>query len=269
MAFQRSKVFFKAIFVLLASTSYRSSAAELPPAGRMAQAVVGPDGALTQAGREGDGQFSQPYPVQSSQAGSTYARSPAPVAPAPYPSSHGMPVTAPAPMPVGAPCLIPMWDDEDYVCKEYEDWEAKGSYTDSHYRVRIDMADGTKCTVKPPGKWGFWMASEVTEMNCKAGVWVNGKGQPVTAIEMKTAQWFLIASIVGAVVGVWLIYKMFYDTEHWLFSWRGDTARKWGFAAPLPAEAAADPQQGQQGPQGAISINISNQSGAAPEAQPK
>jgi len=294
MAFQRSTVFFKATFVLLASTSYRSSAAELPPAGRMAQAFVGPDGTLAQAGvgpttatvavdaqgrsapadapavlAVGDRQFSQPAPYPAP-AYSPYPVAAAPYpahAPAPYPAPY--PATAPAPHPAGPPCLIPMWSDEDYVCKEYEDWEKKGSWMDSLHRLRIEMADGTKCTVKPPGKWGFWMGSTVTEMTCKAGVWVDGKGKPVTAIEMKTAQWFMITSIVGAVITVWLVYKMFYDTEHWLFAWRLDTARKWGFAAPAPVEDAA-PQQDQQGPQGAINISISNASGvAAPEAPPK
>jgi len=287
MAFQRSTVFFKAIFALLVSTSYRSSAAELggsslPQAGaRPATATMAVDaqGQSAPTGGSallaaGDGQLSQPYPPAQSYQGAqppaqSYASSRTPVAAAPYPS-HSLPVAAPAPMPAaGPPCLIPMWGEEDYACKEYEDWEAKGSWTDSLYRMRIEMPDGTKCTVKPPGKWGFWMAAEVTEMNCKAGVWVDGKGLPVTEIEMKTAQWFFIASIVAAVVIVWLSYKMFYDTEHWLFTWRGDTARKWGFAAPLPVEDA-DPQQSQQAQPGAISISISNQSGgaAAPEAQP-
>jgi len=162
-----------------------------------------------------------------------------------------------------------MWGEEDYACKEYEEWESKASYMDSLYRLRIEMPDGTKCTLKPPGKWGFWMAAEITEMNCKAGVWVDGKGAPVTAIEMKTAQWFLITSIVVAVVLVYLIYKMFYDTEHWLFTWRLDLFRKWGLAAPAPV--VEEEESKDAGPQPGININITNQSGgqAAPEAQPR
>merc|ERR1719356_449984 len=175
----------------------------------MAQAFVGPDGTLAQAGvgpttatvavdaqgrsapadapavlAVGDRQFSQPAPYPAP-AYSPYPVAAAPYpahAPAPYPAPY--PATAPAPHPAGPPCLIPMWSDEDYVCKEYEDWEKKGSWMDSLHRLRIEMADGTKCTVKPPGKWGFWMGSTVTEMTCKAGVWVDGKGKPVTATEM-------------------------------------------------------------------------------------
>ena len=63
---------------------------------------------------------------------------------------------------------------------------------------------------------------------------------------------------------------MFYDTESSWYTWRQDQAVKWGFAKPAPVveeEAKGD----DTGPQGAININISNQSGSqpAPQAQPK
>jgi len=241
-------------FVLLASTPHASLAAELPPAGRVAQ-VVGPDGALTQA-------MSYPAPYPS------YA--PHPVGAASYPSS--VPVSmAPAPGQLGPPCLVPMWGEEEYVCKEHEDYE-RNSFMDSQRVMRIEMPDGTKCTVKPPGKYSFWMGSEVTEMMCQAGVWVDGKGKPVTAIEMKTATWFLIASAVTAAVSAYLLYKMFYDTESSWYTWRQDQAVKWGFAtAPPPPAEDADGAASASGSQAGINISISNASGSqpAPEAKPQ
>jgi hypothetical protein len=165
-----------------------------------------------------------------------------------------------------------MWNEDEYVCKEHEDY-MRNSFTDSLRVVRIEMPDGTKCTVAPPGKYSFWMGSEVTEMVCKAGVWVDGKGKPVTAIEMKTAQWFLIASAVTAAVSVYLLYKMFYDAESSWYTWRLDMAIRWGFAKPAPV--VEEDTGGDASPQPAININISNQSGAqpapqaAPQEQPK
>jgi hypothetical protein len=163
-----------------------------------------------------------------------------------------------------------MWNEEEYACKEHEDFE-RSSYMDSLYRKRIEMPDGTKCTVAPPGKWSFWMASEVTEMVCKAGVWVDGKGKPVIEIEMKTAQWFLIASAVTAAVLVYILYKSFYDPESSWYTWRKDQAVKWGFAsAPPPVEDAGDSADA-SGPQPGINISIANSSGSqpTPEAQPR
>ncbi|CAK0804321.1 unnamed protein product [Prorocentrum cordatum] len=150
-------------------------------------------------------------------------------------------------------------------------WTSRGarSWTRS---IRIEMPDGTRCTVTPPGKWSFWMASEVAEMMCKAGVWVDGKGKPVLEIEMKTAQWFLIASAVTACVLAYLLYKMFYDTESSWYTWRQDQAVKWGFAtAPPPPAEDADGAASASGPQAGINISISNASGSqpAPEAKPQ
>jgi len=171
----------------------------------------------------------------------------------------------------GPACLVPMWSDEEYACKEHVDFE-RSSFMDSLYRRRIEMPDGTRCTVTPPGKWSFWMASEVAEMMCKAGVWVDGKGKPVLEIEMKTAQWFLIASAVTACVLAYLLYKMFYDTESSWYTWRQDQAVKWGFAtAPPPPAEDADGAASASGSQAGINISISNTSGSqpAPEAKPK
>jgi len=171
----------------------------------------------------------------------------------------------------GPACLVPMWSDEEYACKEHVDFE-RSSFMDSLYRRRIEMPDGTRCTVTPPGKWSFWMASEVAEMMCKAGVWVDGKGKPVLEIEMKTAQWFLIASAVTACVLAYLLYKMFYDTESSWYTWRQDQAVKWGFAtAPPPPAEDADGAASASGSQAGINISISNASGSqpAPEAKPQ
>ncbi|CAK0804317.1 unnamed protein product [Prorocentrum cordatum] len=171
----------------------------------------------------------------------------------------------------GPACLVPMWSDEEYACKDRGTWTSRGarSWTRS---IRIEMPDGTRCTVTPPGKWSFWMASEVAEMMCKAGVWVDGKGKPVLEIEMKTAQWFLIASAVTACVLAYLLYKMFYDTESSWYTWRQDQAVKWGFAtAPPPPAEDADGAASASGPQAGINISISNASGSqpAPEAKPQ
>ncbi|CAK0880731.1 unnamed protein product [Prorocentrum cordatum] len=131
MAPQSSVPLLRALPALLLAAALRGCSGA-PAGGRALQTVVGPDGTLTQAGRAGAaGGAGQPPaygPTRpTAYAAPAYAGGSPAYASRGAPPGYSVPVASAAPAssaPVysaaasaGPPCLVPMWDEESYVCK--------------------------------------------------------------------------------------------------------------------------------------------------------
>mmetsp|Transcript_2332 Transcript_2332/g.4223 ORF Transcript_2332/g.4223 Transcript_2332/m.4223 type:complete len:398 (-) Transcript_2332:96-1289(-) len=100
----------------------------------------------------------------------------------------------------GESCIIPMWNMNDYTCKEYDDAKVKVSeYTDFTGVRRILVKDGRDCTVQCPNK-RWWQAPQIQYITCDNGVWRNPSGMltpEVSCITSSSAFSMMITFLVA------------------------------------------------------------------------
>jgi len=75
----------------------------------------------------------------------------------------------------GVACIIPMWNRQDYVCKEYDSVSSKYIYADYRGNRRIFLPHRSDCTVEcPRERW--YQVPEIDVITCDNGVWRNPSG---------------------------------------------------------------------------------------------
>jgi len=104
----------------------------------------------------------------------------------------------------GVACIVPMWNREEYVCREYIQVGGNFNFVDYRGNRRIFLPHRSDCTVECP-KRRWYQVPEIDVITCDDGVWRNPSGlltPEVDCITSAEATQKGLGAIVLCVVGI-------------------------------------------------------------------